>query len=303
MSAPPIVKYSVGILGFGALGQHLYDSIVQDAQVASVLQVQYVWNRSPAALERVPPELRLDSLDDVVGAGADIVVEVCHPDVTRDYAGSVLQAGKAFLVGSPTALADLDTESKLRSAAAVGDGRGNGGLYIPVGALWGAADLQAMANRDGLLSVTVTMKKHPSMINIVRVPGSCVEDVRQELLRQEEAGQVPTEETLLYQGSVRQLCPQAPNNVNTMACAAMACHTLGFDGTVGRLVADSRLTTHEIEIEALGRPNAASGQQFRLLLSRSSPAPKGAVTSKATYGSFLESLLKARGRGLGVHFV
>jgi hypothetical protein len=38
--------------------------------------VKYVWNRSPAALERVPPALRLASLAEVAGAGADIVVEV-----------------------------------------------------------------------------------------------------------------------------------------------------------------------------------------------------------------------------------
>ena len=41
-------------------------------------------------------------------------------------------------------------------------------------------------------------------------------------------------------GPVRDLCPLAPNNVNTMACAAIAAHNLGFDGVVGCLVADPR---------------------------------------------------------------
>jgi hypothetical protein len=36
-------------------------------------------------------------------------------------------------------------------------------------------------------------------------------------------------ETVLFSGSVRELCPLAPNNVNTMAAAAIAGHTLGFD--------------------------------------------------------------------------
>ncbi len=298
------VKYSVGILGFGALGQYLYDAIISDPTVAGRLEVKYVWNRSVAALERVPKDLRLNSLEDVINAGADIVVEVCHPDVTRDLAAKVIrETGANFMVGSPTAFADKNVEDSLRAAAEAGNGRGNGGLYVPVGALWGAADLQALANRNGLLSVTITMKKHPAMLQLVRVPGSNLEDVRQQLVASDDAGEMPLTETLLYEGPVRNLCAQAPNNVNTMACCAMACHTLGFDGTVGRLVADARLTTHEIEIEALGKPNPATGQQFRMRLSRSSPAPKGAVTSKATYGSFLESLLKARGRGLGVHFV
>ena len=41
-------------------------------------------------------------------------------------------------------------------------------------------------------------------------------------------------------GRVRELCPLAPNNVNTMACAAIAAHNLGFDGVIGCLVADPR---------------------------------------------------------------
>jgi predicted dinucleotide-utilizing enzyme len=41
-------------------------------------------------------------------------------------------------------------------------------------------------------------------------------------------------------GTVRELCPLAPNNVNTMATGALAAHTLGFDGTRARLVADPK---------------------------------------------------------------
>jgi predicted dinucleotide-utilizing enzyme len=42
---------------------------------------------------------------------------------------------------------------------------------------------------------------------------------------QERLAQIPAdsqEETVIYDGNVRDLCPLAPNNVNTMACAAMA---------------------------------------------------------------------------------
>jgi len=46
-------------------------------------------------------------------------------------------------------------------------------------------------------------------------------------------------------GSVRQLCPMAPNNVNTMACAAIAAHNLGFDQVQGCLVADRRYKLYE----------------------------------------------------------
>lgn len=39
---------------------------------------------------------------------------------------------------------------------------------------------------------------------------------------------------------MRDLCPLAPNNVNTMAAAALAAHNLGFDGVQGSIVADVR---------------------------------------------------------------
>ena len=45
---------------------------------------------------------------------------------------------------------------------------------------------------------------------------------------------------LLLLGPVRDLCPLAPNNVNTMAAAAMAAHNLGFDNVTGCLIADPR---------------------------------------------------------------
>jgi predicted dinucleotide-utilizing enzyme len=202
------------------------------------------------------------------------------------------QSGCDFFIGSPTAMADADTEAALRAAAS-GKGKGAGALYIPTGAMWGASDIQALANRGGLHALTITMKKHPASF---RLPHAETDAKRAAACDSEG-------EHVLYEGSVRGLCPIAPNNVNTMACAAMAAHTLGFDGTVGRLVADTGLQTHEVEVLALGPPNPTSGAQLRIHVVRSSPAPPGAVTSKATYGSFLESLIKAHGRGPGVHFV
>lgn len=47
---------------------------------------------------------------------------------------------------------------------------------------------------------------------------------------------------ILYEGPVRDLCPLAPNNVNTMACLAI--FGIGFDRTVGRLVSDPETDSH-----------------------------------------------------------
>lgn len=41
-----------------------------------------------------------------------------------------------------------------------------------------------------------------------------------------------------FSGPIRELCSLAPNNVNTMAAAALAAHNLGFDKAQGCIVAD-----------------------------------------------------------------
>ena len=43
---------------------------------------------------------------------------------------------------------------------------------------------------------------------------------------------------LCVTGPVSALCPLAPNNVNTMAAAAISAHNLGFDKVQGAIVAD-----------------------------------------------------------------
>ncbi len=97
---------------------------------------------------------------------------------------------------------------------------------------------------------------------------------------------------VLWKGPVRELCPLAPNNVNTMACAALAAHNLGFDKTVGCLVADKSLQAHVITIEAFG-PVAADGDRFHVSTRRYNPAKAGSVTGSATFASLWSSLLVA----------
>ena len=49
-------------------------------------------------------------------------------------------------------------------------------------------------------------------------------------------------------GCIRDLCPLAPNNVNTMAAAALAAHNLGFDKAQGCIVADPRHDTTFVQL-------------------------------------------------------
>lgn len=111
-----------------------------------------------------------------------------------------------------------------------------------------------------------------------------------------------TERTVLYQGAVRELCSLAPNNTNTMAAAAIAAHNLGFDQVTGCLISDPNLTDwHIVEIDVHGVPNADSGHAFHVHTARHNPAALRHVTGSATLASFLSSMLRASGKGPGIH--
>lgn len=206
----------------------------------------------------------------------------------RDYGLAFLAVADVYM-GSPTGFAHLPTEIALRAAAAAGPH----GLYVPAGALWGASDIARMADRGTLRALKVTMKKHPLSL---KLEGQLGERVAQ-LIADNVQGV-----TVLFSGPVRTLCPLAPNNVNTMAAAAIAGHSLGFDGTQAELVSDPSLDAHVITVDVTG-PTASdgSGAVFRVVTERINPAPPGAVTGAATFVSFYSSLFAAGGRGAGVH--
>ncbi|KAJ7313779.1 hypothetical protein JRQ81_005466 [Phrynocephalus forsythii] len=213
-------KRRVGIVGYGHLGQYLAKQL-HDNGLQHGLELAFVWNRDARKLEgSVPVALQLAKLTDFWDWHADIIVEVAHPCITQEHGESFLKAAD-FMVGSPTALADGATEGKLRKAAR----RAGHTLYIPSGALWGGQDIQRLDRGGMLQALTVTMTKHPDSFRL----GGLLGDLAQ------GAGQEPV---VLYKGPVRQLCPLAPNNVNTMAAACMAASSLGFDGVQGCLIAD-----------------------------------------------------------------
>lgn len=171
----------VGIVGYGKLGQYLAKAILDDPKASCKLELAFVWNRTAAAVKEdksIPAEAVLEDLGDFASRNADLIVEVAHPDITLTY-GRAFMEHADYLVGSPTAFANEACESIVQDmmkqeegggAASAGAGgeakeeaakRFEHALYIPSGALWGAKDIQKMANRGTLTGLSVTMKKAP----------------------------------------------------------------------------------------------------------------------------------------------
>ncbi|XP_036797799.1 putative L-aspartate dehydrogenase isoform X1 [Oncorhynchus mykiss] len=274
----PVMR--IGVVGYGHLGervelpgQYLVDRLQREgAQVG--LTLVFVWNRNTDKLrESVAEELILHNLPDFTDRGADVIVEVCHPKIVKDFGVQILSKAH-FLVGSPSALSDPQLNQELRQAA---EHHGRT-LYIPSGALWGGQDILRLNDSGSLKALFIRMSKHPSCF---RLTGDVLSDWTEDEGRR-----------VLFSGSVAELCPVAPNNVNTMAAAAIAAGTLGFAGVQGEIVSDTALSDyHVVQVEVTG----ANG--FTVHTVRRNPAKLGAVTGSATYNSFWSSLLVCKGHG------
>ncbi|WAR01428.1 ASPD-like protein [Mya arenaria] len=260
----------IGIVGYGHLGKYL----VEQVQTIPDLELAFVWNRTPEALEdQVDIKYILRDLEAFSERNADLIVEVAHPDITLNYGDKFLQKAD-YMIGSPTAMADIETERKLKAAA------NQHGLYVPCGALWGGQDIKKMADRGTLQALKITMKKPPQSLKLA-----------EPLKSKNDA--VTNEAVTLYDGPVRDLCPLAPNNVNTMAAAAVAAHSLGFDKTQGSIISDPSLTDwHIVQVDVWGPGNISEGTAFHCQTVRRNPAKIGQVTGSATYASFLSSVVR-----------
>ncbi|XP_026885532.1 putative L-aspartate dehydrogenase isoform X1 [Electrophorus electricus] len=267
------VPIKVGVVGYGHLGRFLVDRIQRDGPGVG-LSLAFVWNRNTDKLtDSVPDDQILTDLAEFTDRNADVIVEVCHPHIVKEF-GIQFLAHANFLVGSPSALANPQLDQALRLTAK----QHGKTLYVPSGALWGGQDIQRMNDSGSLRALSIRMSKHPSCF---RLGEGLLSDWSEVEGRR-----------VLFHGSVADLCPIAPNNVNTMAAAAIAASALGFHGVAGEIVSDTALADyHLVEIEVTGLDG------FSVKTQRRNPAELGAVTGRATYRSFWSSLLVCKGHG------
>jgi predicted dinucleotide-utilizing enzyme len=289
-------KKKVGVVGYGALGQFLVGKLLADTAALAAFELVFVWNRTAAAMAgAVPAGIVLDSLDDFEARGAELIVEVAHPSSSQTHARRFADAADLF-VGSPTVFADAAVGGALLDHARSPGAKHS--IFIPSGALWGVDDIVKMAERQTLTALTISMRKPSQSFRL--------EEPLQALLAAFEAeGPGGAASVELYRGPVRGICPLAPNNVNTMAAAAIASGAgLGFDRCEAVLTADRASAAHEITVTVTGKAPAGRDDPFTCSSTRYNPCDPKAVTASATYPSFYSSLVKTTMlQGMpGVHF-
>ncbi|KAK6466733.1 putative L-aspartate dehydrogenase [Huso huso] len=152
MSEPTGMR-RVGIVGYGHLGNFLLGSSGQtEGRSLGLTFSLRLWNRS---FEK----LIIGNVSFIIiffnlfsfNRKSDLIVEVAHPQIAKDY-GTAFLTHSNFMIGSPTALADSDLETRLRETA---KHHGNT-LYVPSGAFWGGEDIQKMADA-GTLKVCISL--------------------------------------------------------------------------------------------------------------------------------------------------
>jgi len=244
----------IGLIGFGFIGSEIHRRI---ARAGGPLELAFVHNRSPDRLAGLDPALILDDLADARRFVPDLIVEIAGPEVTVQHGENLLSVAD-YMPLSLTALADDELRTRLTDQA-----RQTGhSLLVAHGALVGADSL--LEWRAMWDCVSITFRKPPRSIG--------------------PAGEGVTRETVIFDGSVRQIAQRFPHNVNAMVACALA--TTGLDDCRARLIADPALEHLQLAIEAIGKDGS------RLTIERSQPAigVSGSEMAEAVYRSILRAV-------------
>ena len=264
------MKKRIGIIGFGYIGRHVYEQI-SGGNVPG-LEVAFVWNRSPGRVKDLPPDLILEDLDKFQQYAPDLLVEMCHPAISKTY-GERFLTDTDFLMLSVTAMADPGLNQLLTATAE----RHRHSLFIPHGALVGLDSL-----RDGLdnwSEVSITFRKHPNSLDFSAT------DIDPASIKAE---------SVIFDGPVGDIAKTFPRNVNTMATCAMA--GLGFEHTRAVLICDPSSTSMSAEVRAVGKDGS--------LLETKKVEKAVGVSGAGMLKSQLGSIRRAASGGLpGLNFV
>ncbi len=256
-------KARIGLIGFGYIGRHVYEQIASRPELG--LEVAFVHDLAAERLAALPQAVVLEDINAFASRQPDLVVEMAHPSVTRQFGEMFLRTAD-YMPLSMTAFADDGLQQRLLETARKSDTC----LFIPHGAVVGLENI--FEGRDLWEEVTMVMKKSPKNLDFSAAP-------------QFKAAEI-TKPTILYDGPTRAVCPLFPRNVNSHATVALA--GIGFDRTRSVLIADPSLDVSIIEITARGRG-------VSMKIERSNPL-KG-VSGVFTLNSTLAAITRAKGAG------
>lgn len=249
---------NVAFVGLGAIGQEVLKCLAAGGAQVGVL----------GALVAHPERSRgctaFSTVDELLAANPDLVVECARQHVLEAAGPRVLGSGKSLIVASVGALASEEVFERLRSAADAGAAQ----IFVPAGALAGI-DALAAARHVGIDSVRYTRRAPPS----TWVKSGAMPEADARALDRAH---------VLFEGSARDAARRYPKNANVTATIALA--GIGFERTRVTLLADPAATSNVHVIEAEG----AFGR-FSTELSATPIA--GSTSSSIVAGSLVRAIL------------
>ena len=211
-------KPTIGLIGFGTIGQYIYKHLKEELDFKFIYDVQAPQEASLASLYVNSKE----ALAAKCAGGVQLVVECAVAGALVDLTPTVLKYSD-LLAFSVTAFAEDSFRKQVEELCDQYSRR----FYVPHGAILGLDGIGDA--KDILESVTITTTKRPKNL-----------------------GRTDTARVVAYEGPTRGACKLFPRNVNVHAGIATA--GLGFDKTCSKIVSDpaSSGNHHEIEVLASG---------------------------------------------------
>ncbi|MFO1090765.1 MAG: aspartate dehydrogenase [Hyphomicrobiales bacterium] len=220
----------IAAIGYGAMTRALEAALVKGDHGLR-LDAVLVRNAAPDTAATI-----YSSVDALIGARPQLVVECASHTAVRDTVPLLLAAGIDVVIASIGALADDALVVRLEEAARQGGAR----LTAASGAI-GGLDALRSARLAGLTSVVYEGRKPPAAWR--GTPAEAYVDL----------GSLKRE-TVIFDGTARESAALYPKNANVTAAVALA--GVGFDDTKVRLIADpaSSGNSHALTAEgAFGR--------------------------------------------------
>ncbi|MBQ3077499.1 MAG: aspartate dehydrogenase [Clostridia bacterium] len=253
-------RRSIALIGFGALS-HIFLEVFE-AHLADHYRLAGIYSvPTPADGEGYP---LFDSLEQLLAARPDYVLEFAGVEALRSHGEAVLAAGCDLIAVSIGALADDAFFARLRDTAAAHGSR----LHLPNGAIGGFDVLRTMS-LAGTEQVVIENYKAPAGLNgAPYLKGRALAEDREELV---------------FRGTAREAIASFPKNVNVAVAAALAAADVDRAQVEITSVPGLRQNTHIVRAK-----NALA--EVRLEIS-SLPDPKNPKSSTITAWS-VAALLK-----------
>ena len=241
-------RKTVAVLGCGALGSLVAEGVALDLQEKWMLAGVYA--RTAEKAQGLAQRLvcaSFGSVEDMLAARPDVVVEAAGGDAARQYAEAILRSGASLILLSGGVLADEGFAQRLREAA----GQGGSVLHVASGAIGGFDLMRTLAFRERQfarrgqkalpgqeLEARVDNFKAPASLNGApflggkELPSDCRVEV--------------------FAGSASEAIAGFPKNVNVAVAAASA--SAGMARTAVTITSDPALVenTHRIHVQGFG---------------------------------------------------